>query len=151
VKLEPAGKVFYVADMRANGVHEIDGDTFTEIGFLPTGPEAHGLYVSRDAKSLYVSNRGGSKGHGSVSVVDFTTRQVVANWLIPGGGTPDMGGVTADGKQFWLSGRRSHEVYVFDTTTGAVLARIRVGPGPHGLCVWPQPGRFSMGHTGNMR
>jgi hypothetical protein len=22
---------------------------------------------------------------------------------------------------------------------------------PHGLTVWPQPGRYSLGHTGNMR
>ena len=62
-----------------------------------------------------------------------------------------MGGVSADGKVFWLSGRRSREVYAFNTETGKVLAKIRVGPGPHGLCVWPQPGRFSLGHTGNMR
>ena len=151
VKLEPAGKVFYVADMRAAGVHEIDGASFTQIGFLPTGPEAHGLYVSRDSRFLYVSNRGGPKNRGSVSVVDFATRRVATTWEIPGGGTPDMGGVSADGKVFWLSGRRSREVYAFNTETGKVLAKIRVGPGPHGLCVWPQPGRFSLGHTGNMR
>ena len=29
--------------------------------------------------------------------------------------------------------------------------RIRVGANPHGLTVWPQPGRYSLGHTGNMR
>src|SRR5207249_8692618 len=113
VKLEPAGKVFYVADMRANGVHEIDGDTFTSLGFLPTGPEAHGLYVSRDSKYLYVSNRGGPRNRGSVSVVDFATRRVETTWEIPGGGTPDMGGVSADGKVFWLSGRRRREVNAF--------------------------------------
>jgi hypothetical protein len=26
-----------------------------------------------------------------------------------------------------------------------------VGGMPHGLTVWPQPGRYSLGHTGNMR
>jgi hypothetical protein len=26
-----------------------------------------------------------------------------------------------------------------------------VGSGPHGLCVWPQPGRYSLGHTGILR
>src|SRR5207247_4034514 len=48
VKIDPAGKIFYVADMVKGGLHEIDGDTFTQVGFLPTGPETHGLYPSRD-------------------------------------------------------------------------------------------------------
>lgn len=151
VKVDPAGKVFYVADMSLGGLHEVDGDSFTKVGFLVTGPEAHGLYPSRDAKLMYVSNRGGPAKRGSVSVVDFTTRRVVATWPIPGGGTPDMGGVSADGSTLWLSGRRSREVYGFDTTTGRVVARIKVGAGPHGICVWPQPGRYSLGHTGILR
>jgi YVTN family beta-propeller protein len=151
IKLEPGGRLFYVADMVAGGLHEIDGATFTVSGFLPTGPEAHGLYPSRDAKVLYVSNRGGSHNKGSVSVVDFTTRQVVQTWPIPNGGTPDMGGVSDDGSTLWLSGRRSREVYAFDTTTGRLRTRIPVGAGPHGLCVWPQPGRYSLGHTGILR
>jgi hypothetical protein len=41
-------------------------------------------------------------------------------------------------------------VYAFDTTTGAVTT-IAVGTQPHGLCVWPQPGRYSVGHTGILR
>ena len=62
-----------------------------------------------------------------------------------------MGGVTADGSQLWLSGRYSSEVYVIDTNTGRLLHRIPTDAGPHGLLVWPQPGRFSLGHTGNTR
>jgi DNA-binding beta-propeller fold protein YncE len=89
-------------------------------------------------------------GPGSVSVIDFATRSVVANWPIPGGGSPDMGNVSADGKTLWLSGRYNSVVYAFDTATGAV-AKIPVGKEPHGLTVWPQPGRYSLGHTGNMR
>jgi hypothetical protein len=42
-------------------------------------------------------------------------------------------------------------VYAFDTATGHLLARIPVATGPHGLTVWPQAGRYSLGHTGNMR
>jgi DNA-binding beta-propeller fold protein YncE len=89
-----------------------------------------------------------------VSVVDFrsgTYGAVVDNWPVPGGGSPDMGNLTVDGKQLWLGGRYDAEVYCFDTTTGKLLARIPVGQGPHGLTVWPQPGRYSLGHTGDMR
>ncbi len=143
VKTSPDGKVFYVADMHANGVHLIDGDNLKQIGFLPTGKGAHGLYVSRDSRTLYVSNR----EEGSVSLIDLATRKVANKWVFPGGGSPDMGGVSADGKVLWLSGRYNSEVYAIDTSNGRLLARIPVGHGPHGLCVYPQPGRYSLGHT----
>ena len=147
VKLSPDGTVFYVADMHANGVYLIDGERFTVLGFLPTGKGAHGLYASRDSRVLYVSNR----GEGSISVIDFATRTVISTWRLPGGGSPDMGGVSADGKVLWLAGRYHAEVYAIDTANGRLLARIRVGKGPHGLCVYPQPGRYSLGHTGVFR
>jgi YVTN family beta-propeller protein len=156
VRISPDGKVFFVADMMADGVFVIDGETFKEIGFVPTGKGTHGLYPSRDGRKLYVANRGSNKihgpahGKGSVSVIDFATRTVEVTWPIPGGGSPDMGNVSADGKQLWLSGRYDNVVYVFDTTTGAVQ-KIPVGKEPHGLAVWPQPGRYSLGHTGNTR
>jgi len=148
--------VFYVADMHADGVFVIDGDDFTEIGFIATGIGTHGLYPSRDGRKLYVANRGSHRvlgpphGKGSVSVIDFATRQIEATWPIPGGGSPDMGNVSADGKVLWLSGRYDNVVYAIDTSSGAV-ATIPVGVEPHGLTVWPQPGRYSLGHTGNMR
>jgi len=147
VRLAPDGAIFYVADMMGNRVYEVDGDAFAIRGFIPTGKGTHGLYFSRDAKWLYASNR----GEGTISVIDVETRKVAARWVIPGGGSPDMGGVSADGKVLWLSGRYNSEVYAFDTSTGRLTARIHVGKGPHGLCVYPQPGRYSLGHTGNMR
>jgi YVTN family beta-propeller protein len=147
VKLSPDGTVFYVADMHAGGVRMIDGDNFRETGFLPTGKGTHGLYVSRDSRYLYVSNR----GEGSVSVIDFAARRPVKKWQLPGRASPDMGGVSSDGKVLWLAGRYNAEVYAIDTGSGKLLARIPVGREPHGLCVYPQPGRYSLGHTGIFR
>jgi YVTN family beta-propeller protein len=156
IRVSPDGKRFYVADMHADGVFIVDGETFKEVGFIETGKGTHGIYPSRDGKKLYVANRGSHKIHGlkggpgSVSVVDFATEKVEANWPVPGGGSPDMGNVSADGKTLWLSGRYDNVVYAFDTTTGEAKV-IKVGTEPHGLAVWPQPGRYSLGHTGNMR
>jgi YVTN family beta-propeller protein len=146
-RISPDGKVFYIANMDSNGVHVIDGEAFRQIEFIPTGKGAHGEYFSRDAKYMYISNR----GEGSISLLDLKTRKLAAKWQIPHGGSPDMGDVSIDGKQLWLSGRYNSEVYVLDTSNGHLLARIPVGEGPHGLCYWPQPGRYSLGHTGNMR
>jgi YVTN family beta-propeller protein len=156
IRVSPDGKIFYVAELRRGGVYLIDGDAFKEVGFIKTGVGTHGLYPSRDGTKLYVANRGSSqiggkpRGPGSVAVIDFATRKVVTTWSIPKGGSPDMGNVSADGKRLWLSGRYDNAVYVIDTTTGAVVT-IPVGKEPHGLTVWPQPGRYSLGHTGNMR
>lgn len=157
IRSAPDGKLFYVADMTEGGLHLIDPTTLRRVGFIATGVGTHGIYPSRDARYLYVTNRGwstlraGPHGPGSVSVVDPATQRVVATWPIPHGGSPDMGNVTADGKELWISGRYDGQVYVIDTRTGAVTHRIPVGREPHGLCVWPQPGRYSLGHTGNMR
>jgi len=157
VRVGPDGRTFFVADMRADGVFVVDGDRFKEIAFIPTGIGAHGLYPSRDARRLYVADRGSHNIHGrrrspfgNVAVIDFATRRVVARWPIPGGGSPDMGNVSADGRTLWLSGRFDNVVYAIDTVSGKVR-KIRVGVQPHGLAVWPQPGRYSLGHTGIMR
>jgi DNA-binding beta-propeller fold protein YncE len=156
IRVAPDGSAFFVADMLRDGLVVIDGNIFGELGFIPTGVGAHGLYPSRDGTKLYVSNRGthniaGVKnGQGSVSVLDFATRKVIATWTIPGGGSPDMGNLSADGKWLWLSGRYDGVIYAFNTEDGSVKT-IPVGGMPHGLTVWPQPGRYSLGHTGNMR
>ena len=145
VKLSPDGRVYYVADMASNGVWLIDARRVRVIGFIPTGAGAHGLYPSRDARLLYITNR----GEGTISVLDFATRKLVDKWNV--GGSPDMGGVSADGKVLWLSGRYNAQLYAISTRDGHVIRRIPVGYEPHGVCVWPQPGRYSLGHTGILR
>jgi YVTN family beta-propeller protein len=147
VKLAPDGRTLYVADQINSGLWEIDPKTFRVLGFLHTGAGAHGLYPSRNARFMYVSNREA----GSISVVSFRTRRVVRTWQLPLPASPDMGGVSADGRTLWLTGRYNAVVYAINTQTGHLRATIPVGSGPHGLCVWPQPGRHSLGHTGIMR
>ena len=157
IRSSPDGRVFYVADIRADGVYLVDPVEFKRIGFIPTGEGAHGIYPSRDGKLFYVTNRGSHEfwgtphGTGTIVVLDPATRTIVARWEIEGGGSPDMGNVSEDGKELWVSGRFDGEVYVFDTSTGKMTHRIKVDRGPHGLTVWPQPGTYSLGHTGNMR
>ncbi|MGE0880304.1 MAG: hypothetical protein AB7L13_07800 [Acidimicrobiia bacterium] len=149
-RLMPDGKTFIVADMVSNGVWEINGEDMTIVKFIPTGPGAHGIYPNRDASVMIVTNR----GNGSISILDSVTRQVINTWQIPGGGSPDMGDLSTDGTQFWVSGRSHDEVYVIDVTNPRALkliTKIKVGKEPHGLAYWPQPGRYSLGHTGNMR
>jgi YVTN family beta-propeller protein len=145
VRLAPAGDVFYVANQGSNGVSIVDPVALKVTGFIKTGKGAHGLGISRDTTKLYVTNRQG----GSISVIDLATRQLIATWKV--GGTPDMISVSPDGRQLWVSNRYSGGVSVVDSVTGKVLATIATGRNPHGLTYWPQPGRYSLGHNGNMR
>jgi DNA-binding beta-propeller fold protein YncE len=147
IKLAPDGSAFYIADSDQNAVWVLDGAATKVVRMIPTGGGAHGLYLSRDATQLYVTNR----HEGSISVLDAYTGAPITKWQIPGGGSPDMGNVTADGTQLWLSGRYDNVVYVLSTADGHLITKIPVGDGPHGLCVWPQPGRYSLGHTGITR
>ena len=147
VRLTPDGQHFLVADMRAHGVYVFNGDATEQEQFIPTGQGAHSVYFNREGTLAYIANR----DEGTVSLLDLATLTVADTWEIPGGGSPDMGGLNADGTVLWLSGRDHNEVYAFDTSNGELLARIPVGTKPHGLVVWPQPGRYSLGHTGNIR
>jgi YVTN family beta-propeller protein len=154
VKLSPDGRTFYVANrslptlggsFTTSGVQLIDAQTFRLIKFIPTAADAHGLYVSRNTKDLYVTDRAGE----AITVIDFTTRRKIAVWRVPG--TPDMGNLSPDGKTLWVSSRYTSAVLVISTRTGRLVASIPAGVSPHGVCVWPQPGRYSTGHTGVMR
>lgn len=149
VKLSPDGHTYYIADMMADGVWVMSADPklFGKVHLRKTGMGTHGLYVTRDSKYLLITNR----GEGTISVLRFSDKKLVKKWHLPKGASPDMGGISADGKVFWISGRYSHFVYAVSTETGKTLAKIKVGEGPHGLAVYPQPGRYSLGHTGVFR
>jgi YVTN family beta-propeller protein len=147
LRIAPDGSKFYIADSDSNGVWVLDKDLQTVTRHIDTGKGAHGLYFSRDATRLFVSNR----LEGSISVLDAYTGDPITKWQIPGGGSPDMGNVSADGSQLWLSGRYDNVVYVISTVDGSLITKIPVGNGPHGLALMPQPGRYSTGHTGVTR
>src|SRR5882762_110576 len=147
VKVSPDGTVFYVSNQGLSGVSVIDSVAMKVVKFIPTGRGAHGFQVSRDTKLLYVSNR----LEGSFSVISFATRSVVAKWFIPGGGSPDMLQLNPAGTQLWASGRYNATVYVMNTVTGKLIAKIPVGSEDHGLTYFPNVGLHSLGHNGVYR
>ena len=102
IRISPDGKRFYITDLHADGVHIVDGWSFTQVGFIHTGLGAHGLYPSRDGKRRSSPNaartrstaRAWGLGNGGVVVIDFASEEVVARWPVPGGDSLDMGNVT---------------------------------------------------------
>lgn len=146
VKLSPDGKTYYIADMMSDGIWMMKAPWST-LSFMHTGAGAHGLYVTRDSKDLIITNR----NEGTISVLRFSDNTIVKKWKIPGGGSPDMGGISSGGKIFWVSGRYDNVVYAISLEDGHLIKKIKTGAGPHGLAVYPQPGRYSLGHTGVFR
>jgi YVTN family beta-propeller protein len=145
----PRQHLMFIADQGRNGVYVIDPDAWKELQFIPTGRGTHGLLLSHDEKRVYASNR----MEGSISVIDIATRKVIAKWKT--GGTPDMGQLSPDGTQLWISsryplaGRSNSDVRVVDTRTGEVIATIPTDRESHGLTYFPTSrGTRSLGHNG---
>ena len=149
VKLSPDGRTFYVADMAmSNGVWLIDAHTLRKIRFQPTGTGAHGLYPSRDSKVLFVSNRERGLDHAHLVRHAAPDREVAPartaarrTWAASRPTAACCGSAAATTPRSTRSRR----------PPGACCTASRVGKGPHGMCVWPQPGRYSIGHTGILR
>jgi YVTN family beta-propeller protein len=142
--LRPPGQnLMFVADQGVHGVHVIDPDAWKALQFIPTGRGAHGVLLSHDKRSVYVSNR----LEGTISVVDVAARKVVAKWRT--GESPDMGQLSPNGKQLWISNRYHNHVFAIDTTSGKVIAVIETDAGPHGLTYFPNStSTHSVGHNG---
>jgi len=145
VKLTPNGKRFLVANQGLGGVSIIDPATMKQTGFIPTAQGAHGMALSRDTTHMYVTDRLA----GEISRIDLSTLKVDATWNV--GGSPDMAQVSPNGSELWVTNRFGTTVSVISTKTGKVIHHIEVGPDPHGLTYFPEPGRFSLGHNGVYR
>ncbi|MGH8662572.1 MAG: YncE family protein [Burkholderiales bacterium] len=139
----PRQHLMFIADQGVHGVFVVDPDAWKEVQFIPTGRGTHGLLLSHDEKSIYASNR----EEGSISVIDIASRKVTAKWKT--GGSLDMGQLSPDGTQFWISSRYHADVRVIDTRTGKVIATIPTDKEPHGLTYFPNSrGTRSLGHNG---
>lgn len=145
VRIAPDGRHLFVANQLLDMLAVIDTTTDEVVELVDLERGAHGLAMSRDATTLFVTNRIAR----SLSAVDVATWTVRQTWRI--GGSPDMITVSPDGSQLWISNRWDASVSVVDSRTGDVIRRIGTGAYPHGLAYWPLPGRYSLGHNGNMR
>jgi DNA-binding beta-propeller fold protein YncE len=130
VRLTPDGQHFLVADMMAHGVYVCNADASEQLDFIPTGTGAHAVYFSREADVAYIPNR----TEGSITVLDLATLTPVYKWEIPGGGSPDMGGLNADGTVLWpepvLVGRSAAKLPRSSTTDP--LSRVSRKSAPRG-------------------
>src|SRR5438132_10998723 len=112
--------VAFVAVMGGSGLAAEYKDTEVLLSKLKDSKRslADGIKQGAQEDGYVISRIGGPPhGKGSLTVIDFATRRVMTTWRIPGGGSLDMGNVSADGKVLWLSGRYDDVVDAIDTST----------------------------------
>ena len=143
VKSSPDGTVMYVANQGRSGVSIVDPVTMREVGFIPTGSGAHGLYAEprRHPALRDEPARGfdlGDRLRDRAGRRHLADRRDARTWA----------GSRADGTQLWVTGRYSNSVYVVDTAYGPAHGHDpgrqrppRSGPLPPTRPVQPGPHR----------
>ncbi len=120
----------YVGLFKDNAVAVIDtgANKVLSIIPIPTGP--HGMVISPDGKTVYVSSDGDSK----VSLIDTATDQVTSS--IDVGKTPHGLALTPDGKLLLVGGFGTDKVLFVDTVSKQITESVTVGK-PHNIAISP--------------
>ena len=143
IKVAPDGKLLYVAlsgsprsgpgsddseprpgDRAADGVGVVDLKSHTLLRTLTSGQDPEAFDVSRDGKTLYISN----EETAEMSVLDLVSGKIRRKVHV--GGEPEGVTIRADGKVVYVTSEEDGLVAAIDTRTLKVLARIPTGPRP---------------------
>ena len=152
IRVSPDGTVFYVADMMANGVFLVDGDRFAEIGFIPTGPARRTLSKPRRHQALCREPRLRRPPHGAGQRVGHRFRDPLGRrQLADTGRRQPRHGKCQRRRENLMAVRPLPRRRLRDRYDHGSGGQNPARQGAAWLTVWPQPGRYSLGHTGNMR
>jgi YVTN family beta-propeller protein len=137
----------YVGNFKDNTVSVIDTATATVIATVPVAAGPHGMAVSADGATVYVSGDGSS----SVSVIDTATDKVART--IEVGKSPHGLALTPDGKLLLVGVYGEDRVAFIDTATQAQVGSV-AAPKVHTIAVRPdgkvaylasqEPGKFAL-------
>jgi YVTN family beta-propeller protein len=132
IVLSPDGGLAYVTHFgirnRNNvGIHRTD--TLERIGTLQFEGNAVEAVITRDGRTLYVSNF----RRAVVEVIDLESRAVAAE--IPVGRNPKTMAISRDERTLYVSNWSSDDVSVVDLVRGEETHRLRVGRHPRGIAV----------------
>src|SRR5579863_69321 len=150
IKLSRDGKLLYVAlsgsprggpgvdesklppgDRAADGVGVVDLRSRKLLRTLESGQDPESFDLSRDGKTLYVSN----EETAEMSVLDLASGKV--KHKVPVGHEPEGVTVRPDGKAVYVTSETDNEITAVDTRKLKVLAQIATGPRPRGIIFTP--------------
>ena len=146
VKLSHDGKLLYVAlsgspratpgvdesklpppDRAADGVGVVDLAARKLVRTYASGQDPESFDLSRDGKTLYVSNEDASE----LSVLDLAAGKVTRKIAV--GGEPEGVTLHPGGKAVYVTSEQDNQVVAVDTKKLAVVARIPTGPRPRAI------------------
>ena len=146
VKVSPDGKLLYVAlsgsphappgvdesklppaDRAADGVGVVDLRTHKLLRTLASGQDPESFDVSRDGKTLYVSN----EETAEMTVLDLASGKV--KHRVDVGHEPEGVTVRPDGKVVYVTSEQDNVVVAVATTGWKVLAQLPTGPRPRSV------------------
>ncbi|MGV3709682.1 MAG: YncE family protein [Gemmatimonas sp.] len=115
VQFTPDDRTLIITGERAQRLLFVDFESGKIDSSLSTGqPVTHMVATSRDGKRAFTTNITGM----SVSAVDVGARKLLGTFSV--GQRIEGLGVTPDGKEVWVGGNESHQVYVLNGLTGKI-------------------------------
>ncbi len=154
IQASPDGKSLYVAlsgsppagpgvdpktlpppDRNADGIGEVDADTYKLKRIIHAGADPEQLAVSADGTRLYVAN----EDTETLSVVDVASGKIVA--AVKVGEEPEGVTIRPDGKVVYVTSEGDGAVFAIDTETNKLIKRIPVGPRPRSIGFLPDGSR----------
>jgi YVTN family beta-propeller protein len=130
-----AGPKAYVGNFKDNTVSVIDTGAGTVVATAPVAAGPHGMAITQDGRTVYVSGDGSS----AVDVIDTATDKVVKT--IDVGKTPNGIALTPDNRLLLVTVFGENRVAFIDTATQTVVATAAV-PKPHTVAISPD-GKFA--------
>ena len=128
----PAGAAAkaYIGLFKDNAVAVLDTGSNRVLRTIPIPAGPHGLVITPDGRTVYVSSDGAS----TVSVIDTATDQVKRT--IEVGKMPHGLAITPDGRQLLVAVFGTSRVAFIDTARNQVVAQVPV-PSPHNFAISP--------------
>jgi YVTN family beta-propeller protein len=137
----------YVGNFKDNTVSVIDADAGTVVATVPVSAGPHGMAITQDGRTVYVSGDGSS----SVDVIDTATDKVMKTINV--GKAPNGIALTPDDRLLVVTVYGEDRVAFVDTSTQTVVATTAV-PKPHTVAISPdgnlayvtvqEPGHFGL-------
>ena len=122
-------------DRNADGIGEIDADTYNVKRVIHAGNDPEQLAVSADGTHLYVANEDAAQ----VSVVEIASGNVIAT--VKTGEEPEGVTIRPDGKFVYVTSEDDGAVFAIDTATNKAVKRIPVGHRPRSIGFLPDSSR----------
>ena len=123
------------ADREADGIGEVDAETYKLKRIIHAGADPEQLAISADGTRLYVANEDAE----TLSVVDIASGKIIA--AVKVGEEPEGVTIRPDGKVVYVTSEGDGAVFAIDTVTNKLLKRIPVGPRPRSIGFLPDGSR----------